>query len=230
MHPYELMVEAKKDASAILRGTWQVVKRRKWLLLAVYAALTVVVFGMWPYDRALHERITENRPETLVKISNKFRRWGDFRDTVTITLIVFTAGWIARRRAWRRAALAAFLAACIAGLLANVVRFTAGRPRPPENIPDRFYGPTMRYQMQSFPSGHSATSTANGIALLVALPAAGIAATMSAACVVWACLYSRVHYPTDVLAGGVTGVLFGVIVGKLARRMNQEAGEGDPLV
>lgn len=221
----ELFHQAKKDFVSLLRGTWREVKRRKWLLLAVYLALAVAVFLIRPYDREIHERMTNHRIERLVKIANKLRRWGDFRDTVIITVVVFTAGALARRRTWRRAALAAFTAACIAGLATNVVRFTAGRPRPPVNMPDRFYGPTVQYKMQSFPSGHAATSTANGVALLVALPAAGL----SAAGVVWACLYSRVHYLTDVLVGGMTGLVFGIIVGQIGRRINREAGEGDPL-
>lgn len=215
----ELLKEARADAMDILRGTWRCVKRWKWWIALFYAALAVATFAIMPHDRELYRRITEDREEALIKVSNKFRRWGDFRDTVTITLVIYAAGALARRRSWRTAAIACFLSASIAGLCINAIRFTSGRPRPSTDMPDGFYGPTFKYKMQSFPSGHAGTSTGNAVGLLIALPGAGVPVMLSAAGVVWSCLYSRVHYVTDVMVGAGTGLLFGVIVGLVAREL-----------
>lgn len=211
--------EVYDDSRQILRETWRLAKAVKWWWLLVVVLLAAAVIGLYPHDPALHRMITDDRPDRLVAISNKFRRWGDFRDTVTITLLVWLAGKIARRRAWRTAAIACFLAACLSGITVNMVRFTAGRPRPTVGLQDGFYGPTFHYRMQSFPSGHSGTSTANAVALAMTLPPAGLPALFSAGGVVWACLYSRTHYVTDVLAGATVGITYGLLVGLATRRL-----------
>jgi len=210
--------EALTDAKAILVDAWRLAKRR-WVWLVLIAIVVAgAVFVVYPHDRELYERITTDRVENLIKVSNKFRRWGDFRDTVTITLLVFAVGWVAKKRTWRTAAVGCFIAACVAGLMINAVRFTSGRPRPRTDMPDGFYGPTVDYEMQSFPSGHAGTSSGCGVSLAIALPAAGIFAFLSGAGVVWSCLYSGVHYVTDVLVGGTIGITMGILFGVVTRR------------
>jgi membrane-associated phospholipid phosphatase len=217
-----IRTEILSDALGVLRDTWQVIKRIKWWILLLFLSLAAMTCALLPHDPALHRHITEDRLERLIKISNKYRRWGDFRDTVTITLVVFGVGLVARRRSWRTAAVACFLSASLAGLSVNAVRFTAGRPRPSANMPDGFYGPTFKYRMQSFPSGHAATSTGNAVALAIALPGAGVPVLVfSAAGVVWSSLYSRTHYVSDVSVGVAIGMFFGVIVGIVTRRRNR---------
>lgn len=218
------------DGRAILKGTWQVVRARRLLLIALFAGVLAVAALVYPHDRVFYERMAEDRVEAWIRIANKLRRWGDFRDTVTMTVIVLVAGTLARRRSWRTAATGAFIGACIAGLMVNVVRFTAGRPRPTAGMEDGFYGPTFQYKMQSFPSGHSGTSLAFGTALTVALPGAGWIAFASGAGVVWACLYAKVHYVTDVFVGGCIGLIMGALVGIVTRRvMNETRAQAPPV-
>lgn len=214
-----LLKEVRTDALQILKDSWSLLKRWKWWVALFCAVLAIVTMVLLPRDPELHRRITEDRRESLIKVSNKFRRWGDFRDTVTITLVLYAIGVVARRRSWRTAAVACFLSASLAGLTVNAVRVSAGRPRPTVDMPDGFYGPTFKYKMQSFPSGHAGTSTGNAVALAIALPGAGVPVLFSAAGVVWSCLYSRVHYVTDVTVGAGIGLLFGVIVGVVTRRL-----------
>ena len=218
--------EILNDARVILRDSWAALIRQKGWVLCFLVGVAVVTAFVLPHDPALHRRLTADRVEALVRISNKYRRWGDFRDTVVITAFVLAAGAVWRRRSWRTAAVACFLSACLAGLAVNAVRFTAGRPRPSAEMPDGFYGPTFKYRMQSFPSGHAATSTGNAVALAIALPGAGIPVLfLSASGVVWASVYSRTHYVTDVGVGAMVGVLFGVVVGIVTRRLNKQRGE-----
>lgn len=217
----EFWRSVRAESLFFLRMFWTQFLRYRYLILTTYVLLAVAVVLLWPFDRDMHEWITSDRHPVLTKIANKLRRWGDFRDTVVICSITYAWGALRKNKKWQRVALSAFLAACISGLAANAVRFTAGRPRPPKNLPDGFYGPTLRYDMQSFPSGHAATSTACGVTLLLALPKLGIWAFASALSVTWACLYSRVHYVTDVLVGFTTGWIVGSLGGFVAR--NREA-------
>ena len=73
----------------------------------------------------------------------------------------------------------------------------------------------------SFPSGHTAASFAAASALLFSKAKGWIPAMVLAALIALSRLYLYVHYPTDVLAGVVVGVLcgfFGAIFAKNATK------------
>ncbi len=99
------------------------------------------------------------------------------------------------------------------------------RPRPcwrhPE-IPLLIANPTD----YSFPSGHSMSSFAAAAAIWMENRRAGVLALAGA--VVMACtrLYFYVHYPTDILAGMLIGLLLGMIAHGIVKRVRKrwEAG------
>jgi undecaprenyl-diphosphatase len=63
----------------------------------------------------------------------------------------------------------------------------------------------------SFPSGHTASSFAAAIGLFIYHKKLGIAALIWATLVAFSRLYMYVHYPTDILAGIVMGIICAVI-------------------
>jgi undecaprenyl-diphosphatase len=66
----------------------------------------------------------------------------------------------------------------------------------------------------SFPSGHAATSFACATVLGAAVPSVRVrvALFVLAALVAWSRVYVGVHYPLDVLAGALLGVVLGLAV------------------
>ena len=66
----------------------------------------------------------------------------------------------------------------------------------------------------SFPSGHSAASFAAGVSFFRFLPKAyGIPAIVLAVLIAFSRLYVGIHYPTDVIAGVISGILMSFIAG-----------------
>ena len=63
----------------------------------------------------------------------------------------------------------------------------------------------------SFPSGHALSSFAAATALAAAGSVIGIPALFLAALIAFSRLYLFVHYPADVLAGSILGVLTGIV-------------------
>lgn len=64
----------------------------------------------------------------------------------------------------------------------------------------------------SFPSGHSACAFAAAVVLLFRMPkSVGVPAIVLAVLIALSRLYVGVHYPTDVLAGGLCGIIFAVL-------------------
>lgn len=64
----------------------------------------------------------------------------------------------------------------------------------------------------SFPSGHTGTAFACAVSLFLYNKKVGIAAIAVALTIGFSRLYNFVHFPTDVLAGMILGVLFALLV------------------
>jgi diacylglycerol kinase family enzyme/membrane-associated phospholipid phosphatase len=125
--------------------------------------------------------------------------------------LAVAAGLAARRdKRSRRAALRGAAGLAIASTTANVItKQLVGRSRPETVLPARPGSKPLR--TTSFPSGHAASAAAfaTGVALEVpslAIPVGGLAALVGASRVV-----TRVHYPSDVLAGFALGTAAGVL-------------------
>ena len=74
----------------------------------------------------------------------------------------------------------------------------------------------------SFPSGHSSTSLAFGYVMFRLLPLRyGLPILVLAVIMAFSRLYVGVHYPSDVLVGGLIGVLIGELCIQIARRMEK---------
>lgn len=206
---------------------------RRAVLLAVLLLVALGV-ALMPYDQPVRSAIQESVRPDLKTVAHHFRKWGDFRDTITVTILIFLAGWIFKRRNWRRLAVAFFLTASLAGIGVNILRFTTGRPRPHVEASDRLYGPIVWlqsreerpgnakiYAMQSFPSGHSGTSGGAAAMLLIAAPPIGIPMAVSAGGVIWSSLYQDKHYLTDVSVGSGIGLIVGALGGLTYRRIQK---------
>lgn len=204
--------------------------RRALLLFVLFLVLLIGL--LLRYDHMLSDYIVATRTQPWIKLAAEVRTWGAFLDTFTVTLLIFCAGWLSRRRQWRRLAVTLLLSSALSGIAVNVPRVLTGRPRPYVGVADRWYGPVFLYPhswipgerkkpslFQSFPSGHTAASVASATMLLTAAPAIGIPMAVSASGVAWSCIYANKHYATDVAAGAGFGVIFGVIGGMAFRRM-----------
>lgn len=72
----------------------------------------------------------------------------------------------------------------------------------------------------SFPSGHSAASFAAAVIFFMTLPKKyGVSALILAILISFSRLYIGVHYPTDVLAGAVSGTVIALVVYYVGRKV-----------
>ncbi len=70
----------------------------------------------------------------------------------------------------------------------------------------------------SFPSGHAAGSFAFAAFIALRAPRWAVPATAWATLVAWSRCALGVHYPTDVLAGAILGLVVGVLFARASRR------------
>jgi undecaprenyl-diphosphatase len=138
---------------------------------------------------------------------------------VLIAVALLAALGLALRGRWR-SALALIVAYAITDLTVAVVKLVVERPRPEANLTDA--------GGFSFPSGHSAMSMAVYGCLAFALARAcrgfpRLACALAGATLVVAIglsrIYLGVHYPSDVLAGWITGAAIGIATWLVATRL-----------
>lgn len=77
----------------------------------------------------------------------------------------------------------------------------------------------------SFPSGHTGASFSSAVALFPHLPRRyGVLLLVLATLIALSRLYVGIHYPTDVLAGLITGIAIGLCVNIVGRRILAQRG------
>ena len=164
--------------------------------------------------------------DILVQISDHLR--GGVSDTVWTVISSLGNGgalWIVLAvillffRKTRRAG-AAMLGALLIGLLVGnvLIKPLVMRPRPFVSHPDlsALFIPGDQW---SFPSGHTLSSFAAATALCFFHHKSGLLACAAAVLIGFSRLYACVHYPTDVLAGMLLGILCGLAAGWLTDRI-----------
>lgn len=184
-------------------------------LIAVILLLVVGIFLVHPNDQRLLQTIRgEERDPVMGKIAGEIGHWGDFLQfNLGITISIWLFGYVFRSRWWQRLACASLLAAILAGVTVNLLRFSTGRPRPKAQVVDGFYGfpGTFKgWNYHSFPSGHTSTAFGSGVPIYVAAGPWSAPVVVFSGSVAWARMYDNQHYPMDVLFGGFSGCLYGL--------------------
>lgn len=127
---------------------------------------------------------------------------------------------------WRRPLVFARVgvAALVGYLVSDAVKDWTDRERPPAHLPDP--EPLVGLPgTSSFPSGHATVAFACATMLAAIDRRLAIPAFALAAGIAWSRVYVGVHYPLDVLAGAVLGVLLATALRLLgaARRRSRRA-------
>jgi undecaprenyl-diphosphatase len=123
---------------------------------------------------------------------------------------------------WRRPRIFVFVLAAdaIADLVAGLLKTAIPRARP--HVRHLIPVPTSH----SFPSGHSATSFACAIVLCALAPRFRVLFVALAVAIAYSRLYNGVHYPLDVVAGAVLGILVGLTVLRLPAAPRRRSRRG----
>ena len=124
----------------------------------------------------------------------------------------------------RKAGVTALLALLLGALVTNLLlKNLLARPRPY----DKIAGLTplvKKLKDYSFPSGHTCASFAAAVVYWKMLPKVwGRAGVILAFLIAFSRLYVGVHYPTDVLAGGIIGGLMGLLAVYIIKHIRPEA-------
>lgn len=124
----------------------------------------------------------------------------------------------------RKAGVTALLALLLGALVTNLLlKNLVARPRPYDMIAG-LTPLVKKLKDYSFPSGHTCASFAAAVVYWKMLPKVwGRAGVLLAFLIAFSRLYVGVHYPTDVLAGGIIGGLMGLLAVYIIKYIRPEA-------
>lgn len=199
-----------REVGLVWCGGWSRLRSRLWMvLLAGGVGVGLVWFGNGA-DKALLEQVWVDNA-AVTRGAKFISDYSDLVLCVPLSLALWSVGALRDRTRWRRLGLACLMAALMAGLIVNMVKYVVGRPRPDAAaaFPQTFCGPATRAKLTSYPSGHTATSTATGVSLIAAAPVVAIPGAIYAATVGWSRMQLRKHYPVDVAVAAVIGAICG---------------------
>ncbi|MFZ5826657.1 MAG: phosphatase PAP2 family protein [Bacillota bacterium] len=141
----------------------------------------------------------------LLDDAGRLMTWAGYAGAVWLLIALI---FLLRRQ--RRASFSVVLVLAVTGLLDTLIKLAVGRPRPPFTLPDvNLLLPVP--DSYSFVSGHGLTSFAAATLIALTWRQRGVAPAVLAlaAAIAWSRIHVGHHYPSDVLAGSVLGVLTG---------------------
>jgi membrane-associated phospholipid phosphatase len=183
-------------------------------------------------DNAISEAVEKTETPTLdrflVRLSdaaNESRLW-----IATAGAVALVGGPRGRRTAAEAVASIALASAVSNLALKSISRRSRPQAGNGQVAPSRR---VRRPMSPSFPSGHAASAFAFASTMGEEVPVTWVPLHVAASLVAYARVHTGVHYPSDVVAGALTGAMCGSIVRRLAGRLAppaQSAGAGHVTV
>ena len=177
--------------------------------------------GLNPFDQAVMRFIQEHCHNAATDLLFPFLTYlgesGIFWIALALLLIA-----LGKKTGWRATG-GVMLAAMLAGLLIGEValKHIVCRPRPFQDFPQYTALLIPPPSGWSFPSGHSCASFAAATAVFRRDKRFGAGAYVLAGLIAFSRVFLFVHYPTDVLAGSLLGLLCGLAASWFFPRLEQ---------
>jgi len=183
------------------------------LLLIVGVGVALVLGDRGDWDNQVLQQIRQPDSQVLTQTAKSLSYWGDVIWSVILALGLFVVGVAFGCPRWRQIAWACLLAAVASTIVVTAFRPTLGRARPYSNRPTGFYGPHLKSEFHSLPSGHATSAFASAAAVAAASPLIGVPCLVFAGGVSWSRLQLNQHHPLDVMTGAALGTLIGLCFG-----------------
>ncbi len=188
----------------------------KWLLLLVLAA--VVILFAFHFDAAVRHWVVTHSDRTAKMVMRKVSHYGDWPEHIIAGLIVIATAAIRGSKRWVQIGLTMIIACALAGVVARGVKVATGRARPTVKQELAWNGPRFSSKYNSFPSGHTAATTAFFGVLFFADRRLGFALLPIPVLIAFSRLYVGAHYLSDVVVAALLGFFCSWLCGRALLR------------
>jgi len=200
-------------------------RRNWWIWIVVIAAAALVVAASFYLDKAVHDWQHEHRWKNIQVLSRNVTRLTDWPAHAVIGLVCAGIAWWKGNKRWTRVFLMMILAGALSGATAYTLKISTGRVRPAVKTESGWGGPDKRQNYQSFPSGHTAFSSAFFGVLLFVSWRVGLLCLPIPLFVGFTRIFLGAHYFSDVVCAFVIGLLCAFIVATLFLKERKPAIE-----
>ena len=107
------------------------------------------------------------------------------------------------------------LSVAVSGVVADIIKYLAGRARPTIYFSEHLYGFNCfhyEYEWTSFPSGHAATACSAAMVLATLYPRWRVLFLSSGALIAFSRILLTKHYISDVIAGSLLGIVSSILL------------------
>lgn len=167
------------------------------------------------FDVTAQAWIGEHQNLVMKNLMRNVSRAGDWPSHIIIGLTLLFFAYSRKNTRWTRIFLAMILACALAGVAARVVKISAGRARPSVQTEAEWNGPRFSSRYHSFPSGHTAASTAFFATLALASWRIGLGLLFVPLLIAFSRMYVAAHYLSDVIGAALIGVVTAYLVTRL---------------
>jgi membrane-associated phospholipid phosphatase len=177
----------------------------KWTLIVLLALIAIA--ASFYFDAAVHQWVLEHSSRGLKKVMRNISRYGDWPEHVAAGLLLVAIAWWRGSKRWVRIGLTMILACALAGLVARGLKVATGRARPSVKQELAWNGPHLSSKYNSFPSGHTAATSAFFGVLFFANRRVAICLLPIPLLVAVSRVFLAAHYLSDVICAATIGLL-----------------------
>ena len=176
----------------------------KWLLILLLAMAAIA--AAFHFDAAAQEWVVRHSNHNARQVMRVVSRYGDWLEHFLAGfVIVAIAAWRGNKR-WIHVGLTMIVACAVAGMVARGVKIATGRARPSVKQELGWNGPRLNPKYNSFPSGHTATTTAFFGVLFFANRRVGLSLLPISLLIAASRMYVAAHYLSDVVCAALLGI------------------------
>jgi undecaprenyl-diphosphatase len=177
----------------------------KWLFIVVLAGIAIA--ASFYFDPTVHSWVVHHSNRSAKHLMRIVSQFGDWPEHVLAGLLLVALAYWRGSKRWVRIGLTMILACALAGVVARGVKVATGRARPSVRHELGWNGPRLSYKYNSFPSGHTAASTAFFGLLLFESWRIGLLFLPIPLLIAASRMYVAAHYLSDVVCAAILGLL-----------------------
>lgn len=182
----------------------------RWFL--VFPAAALLLLASFYGDAAVHAWMTQHQFPALRSFMQAVSKYGDWPEHVVLGLLLLGIAYWRGSKHWQRVFAAMIIACALAGVAARVVKISTGRARPSVQTEAEWNGPKLNPRFNSFPSGHTAASTAFFATLAFASWRIGAGFLVIPILIALSRMYVAAHHLSDVVCAAMIGAMAAYVV------------------
>ena len=177
----------------------------KWIFAIVLAI--VALAAAFHFDESVRVWVTEHSNRSMKQLMRNVSRYGDWPEHIVAGVSLVAVAWWRGSKRWVRIGLTMMLACALAGIAARGLKIATGRARPSVKQELRWNGPRLSPKFHSFPSGHTAATTAFFGVLFFANRRLALCLLPVPLLIAASRMYVAAHYLSDVICAAIIGIL-----------------------